>query len=77
VYYTSLTLGDGKTHYVRRMLREKRKHYSVAITINEGFTTKGAILELLSIPKYAKSPIVFFNFTFTLLPADYEVVIYM
>lgn len=65
--------GDGKTHFVKRMLQEKKKYPSVTITVNEGFTTTGAILELNSLTEDAKSPIVFFNFTFTLLPSDYKV----
>jgi len=76
-FCTSVSPGDGKTHFVKRVLRERSEYHSTTITVNEGFTTKGAILELLSIPENAKCPTVFFNFTFTLLPADYEVVIYM
>ena len=76
-FCTSVSLGDGKTHYVKRMLKKRSKYHSTTITVNEGFTTKGAILELLSIPENAKCPTVFFNFTFTLLPSDYKVVMYM
>ena len=67
------TPGDGKTHFVRRTLQEKVEYPSVTITVNEGFTTTDAILELTSLPEDAKCPIVFFNFTFTLLPSDYKV----
>ena len=67
------TTGDGKTHFVKRMLQEKVEYPSVTITVNEGFTTTCAILELNSLTEDAKSPIVFFNFTFTLLPSDYKV----
>ena len=70
---TSVFPGDGKTHFVKRMLRERCEYHSTTITVNEGFTTKGAILELLSIPENAVHPTVFFNFAFTLLPADYKV----
>ena len=67
------TTGDGKTHFVKRMLQEKVDYPSVTITVNEGFTSTGAILELNLLTEDAKSPIVFFNFTFTLLPSDYKV----
>ena len=67
------TTGDGKTHFVKRMLQKKVEYPSVTITVNEGFTTTGAILELNSLTEDAKSPIAFFNFTFTLLPSDYKV----
>ena len=69
------TTGDGKTHFVRKMLQDRVEYPSVTITVNEGFTTTGAILELTSLPEDAKRPIVFFNFTFTLLPSDYKVCI--
>lgn len=68
------TIGDGKTHFVRRQ-QDKVDYPPVTITVNEGFTTTGAILELTSLPEDAKRPIVFFNFTFTLLPSDYKVCI--
>lgn len=67
------TPGDGKTHFVRRILQDRVEYPSVTITVNEGFSTTGAILELTSLPEDAKRPIVFFNFTFTLLPPDYKV----
>ena len=72
--HCTLSPGDGKTHFVKGMLQ--CDYYSTTITVNEGFTAKGAILELLSIPEKAECPTVFFNFTFTLLPADYKVCMY-
>ena len=58
---------------MRRILQDRVEYPSVTITVNEGFSTTGAILELTSLPEDAKRPIVFFNFTFTLLPPDYKV----
>ena len=61
---------------MRRKLQDRVEYPSVTITVNEGFSTTGAILELTSLPEDAKWPIVFFNFTFTLLPPDYKVCTY-
>ena len=54
------SLGDGKTHYIKRQLHGNRS--SLVIAVNESFSPLNAISKLRMLPRN-KSCNVFFNFT--------------
>ena len=54
------SLGDGKTHYIKRQLHGNQP--SLVIAVNESFSPLNAILKLRPLPRN-RSCNVFFNFT--------------
>ena len=53
--------GDGKTHYIRKELKQLNKP-GLVIAVNESFTPLNAILKLRKLPQDCTCAI-FFNFT--------------
>ena len=55
-----LTLGVGKSHYIRQQLVKSSR--SVTIAVNEGFEMLKTIQRLHSLPKHQRYCAIYFNF---------------
>lgn len=60
------SIGDGKTHYIRKRLADSMVNHTLTIAVNEAFSVENVIKKLLSIPPGMVNCAIFFNFT--LLP---------
>ena len=62
MYVFQFSIGDGKTHYIRKQLYGSERSQTLNIAVNESFTPLNAILKLRSLPRNECCK-VYFNFT--------------
>lgn len=67
--------GDGKTHYIKKQLRNVQPRCKVTIAVNEAFSMKGALQKLQSLPIKEQECVIYFNFTLLLSEVDMSSVI--
>lgn len=66
-----MLLGDGKTHFIKKEMKEANCHLTIAI--NEAFSLSRAIEKLKSIPFSSENVAIHFNFM--LLPTKVKVAV--